>query len=375
METLLVGTALIVLGILVVICGSIALQGLKKVPAQPPHVAIRTILGSRTQDVVKEGWAFFPLYPWWHGAILVNITKVNQDLPEQKVRTPDRAELAIPVSITWVPAKDDGKQLIVFLDSGGEKGVKTILEDLVRERLREWAISTEEGPADWVDAMGAREEAVAVLLKAIIGDEGLEKIPSGIPTPILLRYFAGPQRFPTNERDKTRWGAKWEILEKELPGDLEKNRVTKEKLKAAVDERRNSVQRIRQGDGKFNKIGLGIYINRLNIGEIKPLGKLAEFAELEAREAQERRGEVFEVDTDLLKAGRLLEVAEANKEKLSIQDAYRIVMEWKTTREGRGFTIPGLSPALAEAVSAFFQKERIGPTRRRKEKSYGGRRK
>lgn len=358
----------------VAVGGGLFLQGLKCIPAQPPHVAVLTVFGRRIEVVKKEGWRFFPLYPWWHGAILVNVTKVNQDLPEQKVRTPELAELSVPVSITWIPAKDSGAQLIEFLDSGGRKGVETILEDVVRERLREWAISNEEGPENWKDAMGAREEAVAILLKAILGGESFEKtpdsespekvpgveylkrIPSGIPTPILLRYFAEPQKFPSNDRDKKRWGEEWEILKGELPKDLEKHGLTEKKLKDRVDERREQVQKVRQGQGKFNRIGLGIYINRLNVGEIKPLGKLAEVAELEAKELQERRGEVFEVDTDLMKAEQLVKAVIAKEEELSIQDAYRIVMEWKTTREGRGFTIPGLSPVLAEVVKAFLGK-------------------
>ena len=49
-----------------------------------------------------------------------------------------------------------------------------------------------------------------------------------------------------------------------------------------------------------------------------------------------------------MKAQQLLEAARAKGEILSVQGAFQIIMEWKTTREGRGFTIPGISPMIME---------------------------
>lgn len=305
------------LAFVIAILGIFLLQGLRRIPAEPPHVAILTVFGQRKPSIKKEGWRFFPIYPWWHGFVLVNVTKVNQDLPEQKIRTPDLAELNVPVSVTWIPNKKEGEQLIDFLNSGGEKGVRTILEDVIHERLREWAISFDEGPADWQDAMGSREEAAAVLLKAILGDE-LKQIPSDIPTPILLRYFARPTKYPTNDRDKQRWGEKWDKLEAELLRDLAEHRLTKEQLETLVGERRRQVQTVRQGNGEFNKIGLGIFLLRLNVGEIKPLGKLAEAAELKAKEKREREAEILELDHVAERVQALNELGFSNEQALEI---------------------------------------------------------
>jgi len=151
--------------LLFAIFGAFVLQGLRKIPANPPHKAIVTRFGKRTAEVKDEGWNFFPFYPYWHGYILVNVIKVNHDLPPQLVRTPDMAELEIPISLTWTPinnavAKDENGQVVFelkdgltnFLNAGGEKGVKEILDDIVRERLREWAMSDTEGPLTWIEA-------------------------------------------------------------------------------------------------------------------------------------------------------------------------------------------------------------------------------
>lgn len=286
--------------------GPFFLQGWRRIPAQPPTKGVLTIWGKRQPVVKDEGWRFFPFFPWWHGVILVNVTKVNQDLPEQLVRTPDLAGLEVPVSLTWTPIKEAGKDedgkrgMIEFLNSGGEKGVKTILEDIVRERLREWAISSIEGPQAWQEAIAAKEEAAAILLKAICGSE-LEPIPSEIPTPILLKTwkrrsltewnnYSKPQ---PNKREATDWGKKWQKLLTQLIG---LSAADQEKLWKALEERREQITKARQGNGDFELPQLGITINRLNIGEIKPVGKLAEAAELAVKEEREQAAEIVELD-------------------------------------------------------------------------------
>ena len=152
--------------ILVAIAGGFVLWGLKKVPADPPHKAVLTIWGKRQSVVKDEGWRFFPLYPYWYGFIKVDITKVEEDLDEQLVRTPDFAELGISASYTWRP---DTENLIEFLNSGGKNGVNRILTDTIQSRLREWAVSPELGPQNWEKALGAQDDATATLIKEIVG--------------------------------------------------------------------------------------------------------------------------------------------------------------------------------------------------------------
>ena len=102
------------------------------------------------------------MLPWWdlYTARLVNIQKKSLDISLSDVRTKIRdddngagaqgnqpgqpqkkpragGEISIKISLTWFPAKDDPKELIAFLNSGGETGVNTILEDIVEEEIRE----------------------------------------------------------------------------------------------------------------------------------------------------------------------------------------------------------------------------------------------
>lgn len=222
------------LSFIVATFGSFILQGLRKIPAEPPHIAVVTIFGERTRQIKKEGWRFFPLAGFWYDCIVINMTKKNQDLPPQVVRTRDLAELEITVSLTWTPNED---YAIEYLNNGGESGVKNILADMVRERLREWAISVDKGPKNWEDALRAQDEATAMLIRDIAGV---------------------------------------------LP------RLSKE-------EEKEIIRKIRLGDGVQPIPQLGITLNRLNIGEIKPKGELARAAELLVKEEKEREGEKIEL--------------------------------------------------------------------------------
>lgn len=281
----------------VAIFGSFVIQGLRQIPAQPPTKGILTIFGRRLPKILNEGWNFFPIYPWVVGFIPVNVTKINQDLTPKDLRTPDLAEIEVSVSLTWTPSiEGDPTSLISFLNAGGEEGVKTILEDIVGEKLRIWAIATVEGPQTWREAVKAADEAVQILIAGVAGEA--------------------------------------------LPAD--------------PTERAEAMGRIRRGNGVQPIPTLGITLNRLNVTRVKPKGELAKVAELQAKEEQERRGEVFEVGTDLMKAHQLIGAAAAAGQTLTIEDAFRIVMEWKATREGHGFTIPGISPTIAEIVKTIL---------------------
>ena len=291
----------IVTGVTIV---SIAMNGIVRIEAQPPHKGVLTILGRRQKGApLNEGIHFLPIRPWISDAIPVPVQKINSDFaaePTQKVTIPDGAQLTIPISITWSPDED---RLIQFLNSGGKDGVVSILGDVVRERLREWAFSPHEGPQTWQEAMGMRFEALAVLAKAIIGsksqrdgdeDGALTDIESGLPTPLLLRYFHEPFRKPPRwESEKRFAGEQWErfeeMLEREAPGQWDRDA-----LEGRVNSRRREIEALRMGSRKFTRPDLGIAIWRINVGEILLSPELAQAAERKAIEEREKEAEQIE---------------------------------------------------------------------------------
>lgn len=288
-------------------------NGIREVPASPPHVGVLTILKGRRKVVIKEGYRFFPFYPWISSFIAVKIEKINQDLPEQVIRTPDRAEVGIEVSITWQPDYHRAENLISFLNSGGKENVENILEDIIQDRLRSWALSGVEGPSNWQEAMASPDEAVAVLLKAILGDV-LDPVPY-FPTSALVKFFNLPQ-IPPSEIEKEKWGEDWEKLKNKFEGlDPAKQKEMKDKLEKRVKD----IEAAKQGNGYFIKPSLGIILNRFTINQIRIKGDLSKYAETKAVQRQQREGEILELEhvKDRLR--------ELQKEGISIEQAIQIV--------------------------------------------------
>ena len=188
--------------------------------------------------------------------------------------------------------------LINYLDSGQQEGVERQLKGKVLERVREWAMGPEEGPADWIELNKSHLEAVSVLVKQIAGDS-LTSIPEyaqSVPTWIWLRYFAHPKptKFSKNEEAWTEnnWQKVQEVLEK-----IEHSHGPEaiEELKTIIAQRRTDIENLRTGSGKIILRDLGVMLERLNLGDIDVLGGVGEEAEGEAKEEQERQKEEKEL--------------------------------------------------------------------------------
>jgi len=261
---------------------------LKKIPAEPPSLGVVTFWGKRLKGKTKkEGWRFLaPFFPFLYDVIIVDVTKQNHDLPAEIVRTPDLAVLEIPISLTWTPHKE---HLIEYLNCGGKEGVNNILADIVRERVRGWAMNHQEGPQTFKEALGAREDAVEILIKAVAGAE-MEKIPSRVPTTILFKYFNEPQIPPTESEEKI-WIKEWKRVKEILKEENE------EKIKETVNKRREQIKEIQRGNGKQVIPQLGITLKRLNIGDIaiQKGSLLWESAEKKLKEERDQEAEEVEL--------------------------------------------------------------------------------
>lgn len=242
-------------------------QGLYQIPAQPPTKGALTFLGERTEEIIDEGWRFLPLRPFVFDVIEVNVSKINLDIDPKAIRTPDLAELSAPVSVTYTPTN-----LVAFLNAKGESGANNIITDVITEALREWAISDDWGPKDWIQALKKRGEAIPVLINAVLGHD----------------------------------------------------------LDRPVDP--VTVSAVRSGNGDVENEELGFKLNRLNIGEMKVLGELAGAAEKEAKEKRERTAEELELRHVLSRVKALMKPPQARGGGLGLtaEQALEIVQTERT---------------------------------------------
>jgi len=279
-------------------------DAIREIPADPPHKAILLFLGKRQDKILDEGWRLLPFYQIIFDVIAIDITKNNEDLPPQEAKTPDNADLNFEVSITWSAGgywdKEKKKQIKLlnnYIMSEKEPGVKKIYKDIIQSRLRAWVFAEDEGPARWQEAIGCKDEAIATLVKAILGDN-IPAIPSDVPTNVLLRYFNVPRK-PPLEYQKQKWGKQteqgneWEILDAQLE-EIGDSKL--EALKKAIKERQNIIRTLREGNGSLVHEKLGITIHLLTINNVALVGPVAEAVQKRAKEKEEAIAEKTEID-------------------------------------------------------------------------------
>jgi regulator of protease activity HflC (stomatin/prohibitin superfamily) len=150
----------------------------REIPARPPHVGLVTIRGERIPKILPEGWyLFWPFPPFWYSAITVNVEKKNVDFTPKNVRTADKAELIMEISVTYSPNTKKPRALIDYMNAGGSEKINDILDDIIRERIRLFAIKK-----SWTGALEAGEEVIKHLIQEITGaktDVDIDKIRKG----------------------------------------------------------------------------------------------------------------------------------------------------------------------------------------------------
>lgn len=347
------------------IAGGFVWQAARRISADPPHRGILTIFGFKVSVEINEGLDIFPIYPFLCGVITVNVQKANIDFPLQTIFTPENAKSKAPLSLTFIP-----KNLMRFINAGRHKTVVNILHDMCRQALRYWAKSEDEGPSNYNELLATGDEGINFVYRAIIGEEK-EKIPSSIPTSILIklfRNFYGEKLFPHSERprpDLTKfekekykdWDRIDEIIgspeECGLPLDINNERF--KKLKVAVDERLKVISQLAKGNGIVEKEDLGITFNRVNLGDVQPEGKLAEVIDLPVKEEIEAKGETTEIE--LVKAAAK---ALADELKIPGETALDVVQSerGKAKREIKKIDVSAETLSRAFQLISTFKKGR-----------------
>lgn len=294
----------IIVGLLFFIVGAVFVSGWRRIPADPPCKAVLTFFGRRLKTKLDEGWHW--IFPGIYGLIRVNMERKILDITTT-VRTPDRASSEIPIMITFRPLDS---HLIEYLNSGQEAGTKKQLEGKTKERLREWAMSEEEGPADWRELNRSQLPAISALIKIMAGEGLKSKIPKyiqSIPTWILLRYFAKPQPTKPFKNEQEWFENDWQKVKTEIasatktlwtnPSNPPPEFIAQitDEIKEAAEKRREEIQKLRLGEGTLEIHNLGIVIERMNVEDIKVTGKVADMADQEAKEQEERAAEEVEM--------------------------------------------------------------------------------
>lgn len=297
--------------IAVAIVGAVIAQGLRRIPADPPYAALVTFLGKPIDRIKKPGWRLFIGYPHLFGFIPVNVTRRNQDfLILVRTPDPDNVELQVKVGITFQPDDTDSHSLWNYVRTEQADGIINILRDIAEEELRQWAASTVRGPKNWQEAISAGDEVTDIVIDRIIESEPghIDNMP--FPPSVLIKYFKKQQ---PSLLEVEKYGEDWSKIKEHLDSLPEEDRKS---IEANLLHRSEEISKIKEANGFFQKKSLGIIVNRLNVGEIRPTNeKLMQAAEQKAEEERQRAAEETETDHVITQIKKLKKKGGLTKEQ------------------------------------------------------------
>jgi len=320
------------------------------IPSEPPHMGLLTIFFIRVPIALKEGMHFLPFRGILFGVILENMVVKKPDLPEQEVRLPDKMPAGISGKVWFTP---DPENFINYMNQGAEEGVTDGLVSIWKGVIREYSVVLHGGPQNIMEFLGSHIEAIDTILKEFCRNS-LPVIPSTVPTHILFKYFARPQKKPTETEAKTwgpnkefpyeeygNWGKVTQIVNEEVVnGKYGPNGL--EKLKDAVQKRMAAITAVRQGRGQIRKPEWGIIINLLTLTEPKPEGQSATAMDLEVKESFETNADKIEMANRLERAASIYKAAKKAGTPMPFHRCLTKAQIEAGKSDEKVFTIPGL---------------------------------
>ena len=286
--------------LLIALVGIFVITSFVTIPQDPPSVGLLTFLGRFTGKIKGAGYGFVWGNPWLSGYVEIDVRTINYDFQPQILLTPkDSANIEVKSSVTIAPAsdyydEDTGKSFLInFVKNDKMPGVRSILENAVASRVREFFQSSHEGPATWKDAIKCQDEAVFAILRTLTTDEvilgdhtnfllGIERR-SGITLPDLLRVYL------SHGEDRLR--KKGDQFIQSLS---ESDQVS---LTRAFSDILQLINEAHQGHSQGLVVrDLGIVITKFTLDRITPIGEIAKTAERIAVESLQQEAEEIELN-------------------------------------------------------------------------------
>jgi len=312
-------------GLIFLLLGIVLLtRSFVKIKASPAHVGLVTVWGELTNQTKNEGWRLIARYfPFLYDVIQIEVTKKNRDFKFKNVRCVisenvktdasngtdnirSGGSVQVIASITWIP---DSERLTAYVKSGMQTGVEAILEDRMAEVIRQMGRTQ-----TWEQMTFATEVMSANLIIQIVGTD-------------LVNDDGHP------------WGFGETIEEKDV----------EEALKFLSISLKNGVA---------DDHDLGVKIRRLNVKQVEPEGELQKDAEKSAQEVQQKRAEVFELETELELSQNLKKAYQNAATPKTLEECILEVRRRKVMREGHGkvIDIAGISPEMIAAASQLIRR-------------------
>jgi len=261
-------------------------SSLSEIPATPPTVGILKFMGKPLAVLKDRGLRLIPLRGFIFGYDVIELDTSAQELemknitlttPTDHIQTP-----GVKIAVTWRPDFDTAGSMLAYHDyshGGHPQEISDFLEEIIVERVRQYANSPVEGPKTVEELVISTEGINHAILKTL-GQDDLKPCSSAVPTEVLIdwyKYHTGSFRQSFRED----WGDRWEGVEEVV------TREGRDKIRAEVKERISKLNSVVRGGGNLRVKWLGIVIEKIAVDEIKEPAALAT-ARLLQKQAQEQ---------------------------------------------------------------------------------------
>lgn len=353
--------------------------GKKNVPAsKPASKAVLTFWGNRTGRwigptpiILDEGdHLVMPYWPFKIDLIPFSVTKVNRDeIPVMDIICKSETiegqgdgglgaggRVNVYYSYTFIPDTEHPERIIDYVNSDYADGVAQIIEDRAAEVLRQSGRDN-----TWEQLQFSSDKLTAMVLVKLSGEKpiALEIDPSDPNGKKTFRDHKGKPKEATID----------------VPGEPEPVPLVKEVEDCTVDEIDYFLDKIHENHGYTDVQDLGIIILRFNIEKVELTGTLKTVAEKAVTEQEERRAEVYEIDTELKQAQKLYDKYKEVGSSKTMEDCVMEIRRRKVQREGKSvqtFEIPGLVEAAGAIATAFATIKQQPPTHKPTRRSKRG---
>ncbi|MDO8430035.1 MAG: SPFH domain-containing protein [bacterium] len=194
MTSLIVLSVLIILVAILFFISGLVLSWAYEPPLDPPTAIVKRRFGKIVWVKIAREWIF--VIPNIESLETLPIQRSSLKVSPAEVRTPDNVALAMEVTLYLIPDSDNSDNLMNYVKSGKEEGVKKILNDITEQEIRQWASDPGQTPKTWEEARSSQDDLTKRLHDKLIKecdgkpDDGSNKLPSyGM---ILEKVTIGP---------------------------------------------------------------------------------------------------------------------------------------------------------------------------------------
>ncbi len=247
--------------------------------------------------------------------------------------------------------------IVKYTEIGGAAGMQRNLMTRAEPCVKDYFQSREYGPQTHQEAEAVCAKVLPSVLKTLIGNKQLPKIPSVIPTSVLLDYFNEPRQKPT-PAEANRWGENWENMVLLLPT----NPADLTKLKTALEERKEAIASLSNGTAHFIDQATGTAFEAFAFDSITILGGIPEETAKAAKEVARGKALLAGVNDSIAQAKAVVEATEKifgipftpeQKIELFQRELKKVMVDLKMVSSDK--SVMYIIPGLTEIVQAGMQ--------------------